>query len=124
LLGWAANSTYAFMGSLRSSAALISYELILTTGALIPIICSQSYSLSSIIINQMSISYIVPLLVVFIIFIISTLAESSRVPFDLVEAESELVSGYMTEHASVAFTLLFLTEYASILLFSAINSIL
>ncbi|RYE23207.1 MAG: NADH-quinone oxidoreductase subunit H [Sphingobacteriaceae bacterium] len=124
LLGWAANSAYAFLGSLRSSAALISYELILSTAGLVPMLLSQSYSLQHIIEGQTSIIYAIPLLPVFMIFLISTLAEASRVPFDLVEAESELVSGYMTEHASVAFTLLFLTEYASILLFSSLNAIL
>lgn len=123
LLGWAANSAYAFLGSLRSSAALISYELILSTAALVPMLMSQSYSFDAIILNQSQIKYALPLLPVFIIFLISSLAEASRVPFDLVEAESELVSGYYTEHASVAFTLLFLAEYASILLFSTINAI-
>lgn len=123
LLGWAANSAYAFLGSLRSSAALISYELILSTAALVPMLMSQSYSFDAIILNQSQVKFVLPLLPVFIIFLISSLAEASRVPFDLVEAESELVSGYYTEHASVAFTLLFLAEYASILLFSAINAI-
>jgi NADH-ubiquinone oxidoreductase chain 1 len=84
---------------------------------------SQSYSFDAIILNQSQVKFVLPLLPVFIIFLISSLAEASRVPFDLVEAESELVSGYYTEHASVAFTLLFLAEYASILLFSAINAI-
>lgn len=123
LLGWAANSAYAFLGSLRSSAALISYELILSTAALIPMLMVQSYSFENIILNQTGVKFAIVLFPVFIVFLISSLAEASRVPFDLVEAESELVSGYMTEHASVAFTLLFLAEYASILLFSSINAI-
>lgn len=83
---------------------------------------AQSYSFDNLIYNQSAVKFAIPLLPVFMIFLISSLAEASRVPFDLVEAESELVSGYMTEHASVAFTLLFLAEYASILLFSAINA--
>lgn len=124
LLGWAANSSYAFIGSLRSSAALVSYELILAATALMPILCSQSYDLYGVLVSQQSMSYIVMLLPVWVMFYISCLAESSRIPFDLVEAESELVSGYMTEHASVAFVLLFLGEYASLLLFANINSIL
>lgn len=124
LLGWSANSSYSLVGSLRSSSALVSYELILATSALLPMIISHSYNLTDLMINQEIVMYIWPLLPVAIIFIISVLAETSRVPFDLVEAESELVSGYMTEHASVAFVLLFLTEYASILLFSVINSVL
>jgi len=124
LLGWAANNAYAFLGSLRSSSALISYELVLSTAALFPMILSTSYDLYDIIFSQVTVLYLIPLLPVAILFFISTLAESSRVPFDLVEAESELVSGYMTENASVLFTLLFLSEYASIMLFAVINSIL
>lgn len=124
LLGWSANSSYSLAGSLRSSAALISYELILATSALLPTVLAQSYSFVELLNNQHAVLYVVPLLPVFLIFIISVLAETSRVPFDLVEAESELVSGYMTEHASVAFVLLFLTEYASILLFSTISAVL
>ena len=87
------------------------------------VVC-RSYSLVDIIHHQQIVPYIIPLLPVVIILYISVLAETSRVPFDLVEAESELVSGYMTEHASVAFVLLFLNEYASILLFSTIISVL
>jgi len=109
---------------LRSSSALISYELILATSALLPMVISHSYNLIELINQQSVVIYLWPLLPVAIIFMISVLAETSRVPFDLVEAESELVSGYMTEHASVAFVLLFLTEYASILLFGAINTVL
>ena len=124
LLGWAANSSYAFLGSLRSSAALISYELILATSGLLPMLVAQSYSLYDLTVHQTNASYIILMFPVFLLFFISTLAESSRVPFDLVEAESELVSGYYTEHASVPFVLLFLTEYCSILLFATINSIL
>ena len=124
LLGWSANSSYSLAGSLRSSSALISYELILATSALLPMVISHSYSLIDLVEQQQVVWYLVPMLPIVIIFFISILAETSRVPFDLVEAESELVSGYMTEHASVAFVLLFLTEYASILLFGAINSVL
>jgi NADH-ubiquinone oxidoreductase chain 1 len=86
LLGWSANSSYSLAGSLRSSAALISYELILATSALLPMVLSQSYSLIELINNQSIVLYIIPLLPVFLIFIISVLAETSRVPFDLVEA--------------------------------------
>jgi NADH-ubiquinone oxidoreductase chain 1 len=87
-------------------------------------VISHSYNLIDLVLKQHIVIYLLPLFPVAIVFIISVLAETSRVPFDLVEAESELVSGYMTEHASVAFVLLFLTEYASILLFSVINSVL
>jgi NADH-ubiquinone oxidoreductase chain 1 len=124
LLGWSANSSYSLVGSLRSSSALISYELILATSALMPMIITSSYNLIDIVNNQVVVMYLLPMLPIVFIFLISVLAETSRTPFDLIEAESELVSGYMTEHASVAFVLLFLTEYASILLFSAINTVL
>lgn len=124
LLGWSANSSYSLVGSLRSSSALVSYELILATSALLPMVISNSYNLLEVINSQTVVSFMLPLLPVSIILIISVLAETSRVPFDLVEAESELVSGYMTEHASVAFVLLFLTEYASILLYSTLMSAL
>jgi NADH-ubiquinone oxidoreductase chain 1 len=124
LLGWSANSSYSLVGSLRSSSALVSYELILASSALLPMVVCRSYNLTDLINHQQVVAYILPLLPVGIILYISVLAETSRVPFDLVEAESELVSGYMTEHASVAFVLLFLNEYASILLFSTIISIL
>lgn len=86
LLGWSANSSYSLVGSLRSSSALVSYELILATSALLPMIISHSYNLTSLMINQEIVMYIWPLLPVAIIFIISVLAETSRVPFDLVEA--------------------------------------
>ncbi len=124
LLGWSANSSYSLVGSLRSSSALISYELILATSALITIVAAQSYSPVDILLTQSIVCYAELMPPVWILFLISVLAETSRVPFDLVEAESELVSGYMTEHASVAFVLLFLTEYASILLFSVITGVL
>ena len=122
--GWSANSTYAFLGSLRSTAAMISYELILSSAILIIIILTGSFNFTSIIENQQAIWYIIPLFPVFIFYFISILAETSRTPFDLQEAESELVAGFFTEHSSVPFVFFFLGEYSSIVLFSSITAIL
>jgi len=122
--GWSANSKYAFLGSLRSTAAMISYELILSSAILIIILLTGSFNLTTIIEHQQSIWFIVPLLPVFIFYFISILAETSRTPFDLQEAESELVAGFFTEHSSTTFVFFFLGEYSSIVLFSCISAIL
>jgi NADH-ubiquinone oxidoreductase chain 1 len=122
--GWSANSKYAFLGSLRSTAAMISYELILSSAILIIILLTGSFNLTNIIEHQQSIWFIIPLLPVFIFYFISILAETSRTPFDLQEAESELVAGFFTEHSSVPFVFFFLAEYSSIVLFSCITAIL
>jgi NADH-ubiquinone oxidoreductase chain 1 len=122
--GWSANSKYAFLGSLRSTAAMISYELILTSAILIIILITGSLNFTYIIESQQSVWFIIPLLPIFIIYFISILAETSRTPFDLQEAESELVAGFFTEHSSIIFVFFFLAEYSSILLFSCITAIL
>jgi NADH-ubiquinone oxidoreductase chain 1 len=124
LAGWSANSKYAFLGSLRSTAQLISYELILSSAVLIVIFLTSSLNLNLIIELQRNIWFIIPLFPVFIIFFIASIAETNRAPFDLAEAESELVSGFMTEHSAVIFVFFFLAEYASILLICVLNSIL
>ena len=124
LAGWSANSKYAFLGSLRSTAQLISYELILSSAILIVILFTGNLSLTVNIEVQKPIWYLIPLLPVFIIFFIGSIAETNRAPFDLAEAESELVSGFMTEHAAVIFVFFFLAEYASIVLICVLNSIL
>ena len=124
LAGWSANSKYAFLGSLRSTAQLISYELILSSAILLIVLLSGSLNLNTIIEYQKSILFIYPLLPVFIIFLIGGIAETNRAPFDLAEAESELVSGFMTEHAAVIFVFFFLAEYASIVLICLLISIL
>ncbi len=124
LAGWSANSKYAFLGSLRSTAQLISYELVLSSAILIVIFLTGSLNLTVNIEAQRSIWFIVPLLPLFIIFYIGAIAETNRAPFDLAEAESELVSGFMTEHAAVVFVFFFLAEYASIVLMCIITSIL
>ena len=124
LAGWSANSKYAFLGSLRSTAQLISYELILSSAILLVILLTGSLNLSVNIEAQKSVWFIMPLLPIFIIFFIGSIAETNRAPFDLAEAESELVSGFMTEHAAVIFVFFFLAEYASIVLICILNSIL
>ena len=122
--GWSANSKYAFLGSLRSTAAMVSYELILSSAILIVILLTGSFNFTTIIENQQAVWFIIPLLPVFIFYFISILAESSRTPFDLQEAESELVAGFFTEHSSIIFVFFFLSEYSSIILFSSITSLL
>lgn len=122
--GWSANSKYAFLGSLRSTASMISYELILSTAVIIVILLTGSFNLTTIIENQQSVWFIVPLLPVFIIFFISVLAETNRTPFDLPEAESELVAGFFTEHSSIIFVFFFLGEYCSIVLMSTLSAIM
>jgi len=124
LAGWSANSKYAFLGSLRSTAQLISYELILSSAILLVIMLTGSLNLTVIIEAQRVIWFIIPLFPIFIIFFIGSIAETNRPPFDLAEAESELVSGFMTEHAAVIFVFFFLAEYASVILICILTSIL
>ncbi len=124
LAGWSANSKYAFLGSLRSTAQLISYELILSSAILIVVLLSGSLDITVIIEAQRAVWYIVPLFPIFLVFFIGSIAETNRAPFDLAEAESELVSGFMTEHSAVIFVFFFLAEYASIILICILNTIL
>ena len=124
LAGWSANSKYAFLGSLRSTAQLISYELILSSAILLVIMLTGSLNLTVNIEAQRAVWFIIPLFPIFIIFFIGSVAETNRAPFDLAEAESELVSGFMTEHAAVIFVFFFLAEYASIVLICILTSIL
>ena len=124
LAGWSANSKYAFLGSLRSTAQLISYELILSSAILLVIMLTGSLNLTVNIEAQRAIWFVIPLFPIFIIFFIGAIAETNRPPFDLAEAESELVSGFMTEHAAVIFVFFFLAEYASIVLICILTSIL
>jgi NADH-ubiquinone oxidoreductase chain 1 len=124
LAGWSANSKYAFLGSLRSTAQLISYELILSSAILLVVLLTGSLNFSVNVEAQKIVWFILPLFPVFIIFFIGSVAETNRAPFDLAEAESELVSGFMTEHAAVIFVFFFLAEYASIVLICILNAIL
>ena len=124
LAGWSANSKYAFLGSLRSTAQLISYELILTSAILIVVLITGSLNLTTNIETQKIVLFFLPLFPIFIIFYIGSIAETNRAPFDLAEAESELVSGFMTEHSAVIFVFFFLAEYASIVLICILISML
>ena len=124
LAGWSANSKYAFLGSLRSTAQLISYELILSSAILLVVLLTGNLNMTINIEAQKIIFFVIPLLPIFIIFFIGCIAETNRAPFDLAEAESELVSGFMTEHSAVIFVFFFLAEYASIVLICIFTSIL
>jgi NADH-ubiquinone oxidoreductase chain 1 len=124
LAGWSANSKYAFLGSLRSTAQLISYELILSSAILVVVLFTGNLNLTINVEAQKVIFFFIPLLPIFIIFFIGCIAETNRAPFDLAEAESELVSGFMTEHSAVIFVFFFLAEYASIVLICIFTSIL
>lgn len=124
LAGWSANSKYAFLGSLRSTAQLISYELILSSAILLVVLLSGNLNLTGNVEAQKAVYFLFPLLPVFIIFFIGAIAETNRAPFDLAEAESELVSGFMTEHSAAIFVFFFLAEYASIVLICIITCIL
>jgi len=124
LAGWSANSKYAFLGSLRSTAQLISYELVLSSAILLVIMLTGSLNLTVNTEAQRAVWFMLPLFPVFIIFFIGSVAETNRAPFDLAEAESELVSGFMTEHAAVVFVFFFLAEYGSIVLMCVLTSIL
>lgn len=122
--GWSANSKYAFLGSLRSTAQMISYELIYSAAVLSVILLCGTFNITEIIEAQQNVWYIIPLLPIFILFFISALAETNRTPFDLPEAESELVAGFMTEHSGMIFVFFFLAEYGSIVLMSTFTAIL
>jgi NADH-ubiquinone oxidoreductase chain 1 len=124
LAGWSANSKYAFLGSLRSTAQLISYELILSSAILIVVLLTGSLNLTVNLEYQKSVWLLFPLFPIFLVFFIACIAETNRAPFDLAEAESELVSGFMTEHAAVIFVFFFLAEYSSIVLICILTSIL
>jgi NADH-ubiquinone oxidoreductase chain 1 len=124
LAGWSANSKYAFLGSLRSTAQLISYELILSSVILLVILLTGNLNMITIVESQRIVDFLLPLFPLFIIFFVGSIAETNRAPFDLAEAESELVSGFMTEHSASIFVFFFLAEYASIVLICILNSIL
>ena len=123
LAGWSANSKYAFLGSLRSTAQLISYELVFSSVILLTILLAGSLNLITIIESQRVVTFLLPLFPIFIIGFISSIAETNRPPFDLAEAESELVSGFMTEHSASIFVFFFLAEYSNIVTICMTNSI-
>lgn len=124
LSGWSSNSKYAFLGGLRSAAQMVSYEVSIGFILITIVLCAGSYNLSTIVEAQSQCWFILPHLPMFILFFISALAETNRHPFDLPEAEAELVSGYNVEYSAVGFTLFFLGEYANMLLMSSLMSIL
>ena len=124
LSGWSSNSKYAYLGALRSAAQMISYEIALGFIILTTCICAGSLNLSKIVFAQQKIWFVIPLLPIYIMFHISILAETNRHPFDLPEAEAELVSGYNVEYSSMTFALFFLGEYANMILMSAMATIL
>jgi NADH-quinone oxidoreductase subunit H len=124
MAGWSSNSKYPFLGALRSAAQMISYEISIGFIIVNVCVCAGSFNLSSIVFAQKNIWFIVPLFPMFVIFYISMLAETNRHPFDLPEAEAELVSGYNVEYSAMTFALFFLGEYANMLLMSAFSAIL
>ena len=124
LAGWASNSKYAFLGALRSTAQMISYEISIGFIVLSIATCVGSLNLSRIVLAQKEVWLIVPLFPLFVMFYISMLAETNRHPFDLPEAEAELVSGYNVEYSAMTFALFFLGEYSNMLLMCALSSIL
>jgi NADH-quinone oxidoreductase subunit H len=122
--GWSSNSKYAFLGALRSAAQMISYEISIGFTVLSVVVCAGSFNLTNIVNAQQKVWFFIPLLPVFFIFYISILAETNRHPFDLPEAEAELVSGYNVEYSAMTFALFFLGEYANMLLMSTFAAIL
>jgi len=122
--GWSSNSKYAFLGALRSAAQMVSYEVSIGFIIICVVLCVGSFNLTEIVIAQKNIWFCIPLFPVFIMFFISALAETNRHPFDLPEAEAELVSGYNVEYSAMGFALFFLGEYANMLLMSCLTTIL
>ena len=122
--GWASNSKYPFLGSIRSAAQMVSYEVSIGVIIINVLLCVGSLNLGDIVLAQEKIWFVVPLFPMFIIFFISALAETNRPPFDLPEAEAELVSGYQTEYSGMMYAMFWLGEYANILLMCALGSIL
>lgn len=122
--GWSSNSKYAFLGALRSAAQMVSYEVSIGLIILVVVLCAGSLNIVTIVESQRTIWYGIPLFPVFIMFFVSTLAETNRPPFDLPEAEAELVAGYNVEYSAVGFALFFIGEYANILLMSSLSVLL
>ena len=122
--GWASNSKYPFLGAIRSAAQMVSYEVSIGIIIINVLLCVGSLNLNDIVLAQKELWYVIPLFPMFIIFFISALAETNRPPFDLPEAEAELVAGYQTEYSGMMYAMFWLGEYANILLMCAIGSIL
>jgi NADH-quinone oxidoreductase subunit H len=122
--GWSSNSKYAFLGALRSAAQMVSYEVSIGFIIVTIVVCCGSFNLQIIIESQKNIWFLIPFFPLFLIFFVSALAETNRHPFDLPEAEAELVSGYNVEYSAMGFALFSLGEYANMLLMSSLNVIL
>ncbi|MDB4081796.1 NADH-quinone oxidoreductase subunit NuoH [Candidatus Pelagibacter sp.] len=122
--GWASNSKYPFLGAIRSAAQMVSYEVSIGVIIINVLLCVGSLNLSEIVMAQENLWFIIPLFPMFVIFFISALAETNRPPFDLPEAEAELVAGYQTEYSGMMYAMFWLGEYANILLMCAMGSIL
>ena len=122
--GWASNSKYPFLGSIRSAAQMVSYEVSIGIIIINVLLCVGSLNLNDIVIAQKNMWFVIPLFPMFVIFFISALAETNRPPFDLPEAEAELVAGYQTEYSGMMYAMFWLGEYANILLMCALGSIL
>jgi NADH-quinone oxidoreductase subunit H len=122
--GWASNSKYPFLGAIRSAAQMVSYEVSIGIIIINVLLCVGSLNLKDIVLAQKEMWYVIPLFPMFVIFFISALAETNRPPFDLPEAEAELVAGYQTEYSGMMYAMFWLGEYANILLMCAMGSIL
>ena len=122
--GWASNSKYPFLGAIRSAAQMVSYEVSIGIIIINVLLCVGSLNLSEIVLAQQNFWFVIPLFPMFVIFFISSLAETNRPPFDLPEAEAELVAGYQTEYSGMMYAMFWLGEYANILLMCAMGSIL
>ena len=122
--GWASNSKYPFLGAIRSAAQMVSYEVSIGIIIINVLLCVGSLNLNDIVVAQKEMWFVIPLFPIFVIFFISALAETNRPPFDLPEAEAELVAGYQTEYSGMMYAMFWLGEYANILLMCALGSIL
>ena len=124
IAGWASNSKYAFLGALRSAAQMVSYEVSIGFVIVTVLLCVGSLNLTEVVRAQERVWFFIPLFPMFVIFFISTLAETNRAPFDLPEGESELVAGFFVEYSAMTFALFFLGEYANMILMSSLTTIL
>jgi NADH-quinone oxidoreductase subunit H len=124
IAGWASNSKYAFLGAMRSAAQMVSYEVSMGFVLVTVMLCTGSLNLTEIVRAQTHMWYCIPLFPMFVVFFISTLAETNRSPFDIPEGESEIVAGFFVEYSSMSFALFFLGEYANMILMSALTTIL
>ena len=124
MAGWASNSKYPFLGAIRSAAQMVSYEVSIGVIIINVLLCVGSLNLSDIVMAQQNLWFVIPLFPMFVIFFISALAETNRPPFDLPEAEAELVAGYQTEYSGMMYAMFWLGEYANILLMCAMGAVL